>query len=521
MIPANGLLLFPEASAGCTCSFPLRTTLVLKPQKEKETGDWSVFVSHGPVTPVKRLGINLGAPGDKKDVNGNIWFGYPRPRTGYGVRFKLNETIADNMGYFAYDFRDVEIDGTNTPWLYTSGCAGLSKCEIKLLDEAWDINPAEYTVRLGFYSPQGDRVFDVKLQDQKVLQGFNTGEETGAVVKEFKHIKVDSYLKIELLPQNQSAGIDEMPVINTIEIIREDTPSDTPKTEEKLTKTEIKRLIRDANKKLSAGNKEEALLLYHKIFNETNSLKIKETALKGMEKIASVESLPVIEDYIRQSELIFWNYNKPDPSYIDRILQVYVAIADNLIDSNPKKAKIMLENAEDKAHALELKDKISAALLKLGGNAGGKLISGERLVSGIHYDYFTGSFTTTDALDDATPTKSGIIKKISLEKAPGVNQYGYIFRGYLFIPKDGEYTFYVDSNDGGKLYINGRELVDNDGAHAAKEESGSTVVRKGYYPIKVKYFQMGGAQKLALSWQGPGFSKKEITKKDLFIKLDK
>jgi len=67
MIPANGLVLFPEASAGCTCSFPLRTSVVLEPAKPAVTGDWTVFVSQGSITPVKRLGINLGAPGDRGD----------------------------------------------------------------------------------------------------------------------------------------------------------------------------------------------------------------------------------------------------------------------------------------------------------------------------------------------------------------------------------------------------------------------------------------------------------------------
>ncbi len=151
MIPANGLLLFPEASAGCTCSFPLRTTVVLKPEQNTDASDWSVFVSQGPITPVKRLGINLGAPGDKKDKNGNLWFGYPRPKTEYGIKFNLHETIDENMGYFNYDARGVQIHETDKPWLFTSGCVGFSNCKISLMDDAWSVNPGIYTIRLGFF----------------------------------------------------------------------------------------------------------------------------------------------------------------------------------------------------------------------------------------------------------------------------------------------------------------------------------------------------------------------------------
>ncbi|MCP4642915.1 MAG: hypothetical protein GY851_20885, partial [bacterium] len=39
-IPANGLVLFPEAAAGCGCSYPIRCTVALKPEEELRT--WSV-----------------------------------------------------------------------------------------------------------------------------------------------------------------------------------------------------------------------------------------------------------------------------------------------------------------------------------------------------------------------------------------------------------------------------------------------------------------------------------------------
>ncbi|HPA46666.1 MAG TPA: PQQ-binding-like beta-propeller repeat protein, partial [bacterium] len=63
LIPANGLLMFPEASSGCTCSFPLKCSIAFKPRENRAPRDWTVFVAHGPKTPVKELAINLGAPG--------------------------------------------------------------------------------------------------------------------------------------------------------------------------------------------------------------------------------------------------------------------------------------------------------------------------------------------------------------------------------------------------------------------------------------------------------------------------
>jgi len=244
MIPASGLLLAPEASSGCTCSYPLRCSfaLVRKPKRERP---WSVFVNQtlldeqGGVipstydTPVKHLAVNFGAPADKKDEHGTLWFGYPNPRTvytknhfsNYGVKFDLQETILEGMGYFRSTSLGRNIEGTNTPWLFTSGCTGLTSCMVPLTETKQE--PGAYTVRLGFCAPAGDkagqRVFDIKLQDKIVLRNFDITRDAGqsgkSVVKEFSAIPVVDNLKLELVPQNGNPRKQHAPVISFLEII--------------------------------------------------------------------------------------------------------------------------------------------------------------------------------------------------------------------------------------------------------------------------------------------------------------
>ena len=131
------------------------------------------------------------------------------------------------MGYFCRDFKGVNIAGTKKPWLFTSGCVGLLRCSVPLLDSDDEQAPATYTVRLGFHALPDDRagrrVFDVKLQGKAVLQNYKIAETRDqAVVREFRNIPVTDNLVLELVPKTAQPDVGEAPLINFIEVIRED-----------------------------------------------------------------------------------------------------------------------------------------------------------------------------------------------------------------------------------------------------------------------------------------------------------
>ena len=138
---------------------------------------------------------------------------------------------------------------------------------------------------------------------------------------------------------------------------------------------------------------------------------------------------------------------------------------------------------------------------------------------GLEFDYYEDLFSFTKEMDEAQPRRSGVATRVEYEPYVTAEKFGYIFRGFILIPEDGTYTFYINSNDGSKLYINDQELIDNDsGRHAAIEHAGTISLKAGEYPFMVKYFQMEAAKALQVSWDGPGFSKKELTAEFLFHK---
>jgi len=245
-------VLVPEASVGCTCSYPLRGSFALV-NKSDRVQPWTVFINHTEMKqreqvlpspydkPVKHLAVNFGAPGDMKDENGTLWLAYPNPKTvysqnhfaNYGIKFDLNEVVLKDMGYFRRDFRGIKIEGTNEPWLFTSGCLGLLHCEIPVRDKDPNHEPGLYTVRLGFrpddHDKPGQRVCDIKLQGRIVSADFDISRISGgtdkAIVQEFQDVAVDADLLLEFVPKATTPGKTQAPLINFVEIIQQDKPS--------------------------------------------------------------------------------------------------------------------------------------------------------------------------------------------------------------------------------------------------------------------------------------------------------
>jgi len=85
-----------------------------------------------------------------------------------------------------------------------------------------------------------------------------------------------------------------------------------------------------------------------------------------------------------------------------------------------------------------------------------------------------------------------------------------VFESNIRISKSGKYTFFTRSDDGSKLYIGGKTVVDNDGDHGVQEKSGKIQLEPGLYPIRIEWFNGGGGAWLDASMEGPGFPKQII-----------
>ena len=92
------------------------------------------------------------------------------------------------------------------------------------------------------------------------------------------------------------------------------------------------------------------------------------------------------------------------------------------------------------------------------------------------------------------------------------------YEGFIQIDIAGKYTFSTASDDGSKLFIDGKEVVNNDGNHGVMEETGSVELTAGKHPILVEYYNNGGGFWLDAFCKGPGLTKQLIPADKLFVK---
>ncbi len=121
---------------------------------------------------------------------------------------------------------------------------------------------------------------------------------------------------------------------------------------------------------------------------------------------------------------------------------------------------------------------------------------------GLRYTYYEGQFNRLDGLQKAPAKSKGVSQEIDLQQLQQRDDhFGLVFEGYLQVPADGVYELSTISDDGSRLYLGNRLVVDNDGSHSARERSGRVVLKQGLHPIRIEYFEDHSGERLLVKWR--------------------
>ncbi|HXX93182.1 MAG TPA: PA14 domain-containing protein [Planctomycetota bacterium] len=131
-------------------------------------------------------------------------------------------------------------------------------------------------------------------------------------------------------------------------------------------------------------------------------------------------------------------------------------------------------------------------------------------IPGLAYQYFHGQWTELPDFERLQPVSTGTTDRFEVSRRTQDVHLGFRFTGFIEVPRDGAYTFTTVSDDGSKLWIGKTEVVSNDGCHAAVEQSGEILLKKGRHAITVCFFQNEGGLQLDVLWEGPELPRQKI-----------
>ena len=234
LIVAGGVLSAPDYTRTCSCTYQNQTSLALVHMPDLEIWTNSVYQIDDRI---ERIGINLGAPGDRLSSSGTLWLDHPSVG---GESPPAQVTVeGPDISYFRRHASAIT-DGPS-PWITASGARNVESVTITLVDrpesgqqtpESAAASPREQTagiratVRLYFAEPEdvapGERICDIFLQGDPVLEQFDLVKEAGGrcrgIVKQFPDVLVDDTLRITLqTPPGQAKGA----VLSGVELVNQ------------------------------------------------------------------------------------------------------------------------------------------------------------------------------------------------------------------------------------------------------------------------------------------------------------
>lgn len=129
------------------------------------------------------------------------------------------------------------------------------------------------------------------------------------------------------------------------------------------------------------------------------------------------------------------------------------------------------------------------------------------------FRFYRDSWQKLPDFDNLHPETVGRVpsQRFDISLATRNTAFGFVFDGFIKVPQDGEYTFYLDSDDGSRLTIGQEVVIEYDGIHGLGREKQQTLtLQQGRLPIRLEYFQNLHGLGLKVAWSGPGFGRRSL-----------
>jgi plastocyanin len=126
----------------------------------------------------------------------------------------------------------------------------------------------------------------------------------------------------------------------------------------------------------------------------------------------------------------------------------------------------------------------------------------------LKFALYLGAWQELPDFSKLTPHREGDVadQLIAIKLDDYKNEFGVVFTGKINAQRKGNYRFYIAGDDGVRLLVDGKMVVEYDGIHpSGKIKEGMVLLEKGEHVLRYEYFQGRGESAVYAAWKGPGF----------------
>jgi hypothetical protein len=219
-----------------------------------------------------------------------------------------------------------------------------------------------------------------------------------------------------------------------------------------------------------------------------------------LEKIAEIPSVKALE-------LVLSHLN--DKATVNEAGVAVIQLAMSVAEEHLDKASAAVKKVT-KAPVDGFVRRRAAGLVTQWTGGAGKPVSAENAVPGLRHLHIHGRYYRVEGLETARIGKEGTVNTFDVTKTSAnyPRCFGVRFLGYVKVPTDGAYTFYVNADNAARLWFGEHVVVDD--VRGSSEKSGTIVLKAGLHPIRADYYQNEGSYSMKVEVKGPGMDKQPI-----------
>ena len=132
-------------------------------------------------------------------------------------------------------------------------------------------------------------------------------------------------------------------------------------------------------------------------------------------------------------------------------------------------------------------------------------------IKDLKFRTYDGVFNRLPDFDSMKPVHQGSLPKgfIDIRSCRpnmfgAAGDFGVVFTGIANAAQAGQYVVEMASDDGARILIDGKTVVEHDGEHSPQLKTGSVTLTAGDHPIRVEFFGRNLNNSFHARWRGPG-----------------